>query len=149
MSFTRYIQLDISYATTYFVTVTSEGGCFCIQNVKLNITIQNLFVMSASTVCFLFLLKFWSVHWIVCVLCDWFTGLSVSFVIGSLDCLSVSFVIGQSDYFGVGFMTINWKPLQITDYHRRPKVMFHFSVLSTAWRDGEQKIICKIHGEKE
>ena len=43
--------------------------------------------MSLSAVCFLFLLKFWLVHWIVCVLCDWFTGLSVSFVIGSLDYL--------------------------------------------------------------
>ena len=30
---------------------------------------------------------------------DWFTV------------LSVSFVIGQSDYFGFGFTTLNWKPL--------------------------------------
>ena len=29
----------------------------------------------------------WLVHWIVCVLCDWFTKLSGSFVIGSLNCL--------------------------------------------------------------
>lgn len=36
-----------------------------------------------------------------------------------------------------------------TENNNRAKVMFQFSLLFTAWGNGQQKIICKIHGENK
>ncbi len=43
---------------------------------------------------------------------DWFTG------------FSVSFVIGQSNYFGFGFTTLNWKLLYSLSYVIRKKYQY-------------------------
>lgn len=36
-----------------------------------------------------------------------------------------------------------------TENNNRAKVMFQLSLLFSAWGDGQQKIICKIHGENK
>ena len=103
----------------------------------------------------------WLVHWIVCVLCDWFTGLSVSFVIGLLDCLcslwlvywivcvlcdwftwlSVFFVIGSLDCLCplwlvhcIVFVLCNWFTGLFVSFVIGQSDYFDFGFMTISWK---------------